>query len=262
MRSEKLERLIWERIDGTIADEDRERLEAYLTNHSEARDCEQDLTVLAELLEGVEAVASPLGLRTRIEQAITSGSASAKQSAGWLEALRLALTTGRGGRYAHLAAGLFVGVVGYHLLSSELTTGQAADVSGLYGSMSLPGSEGKTMEIDLAGVEGSLALHREQSLIVANLHILDEGEIELLIDFGEGNFRLERLEESGAGSSQISIEKSRIVLKMVGVGRYSLAAAVEEVRSIEIVILGHGKVLLEREVRVLEIPMISGTDRF
>ena len=43
MKPERLEALLWERIDGVIDDADRAELEAYLTEHHEARELDEEL---------------------------------------------------------------------------------------------------------------------------------------------------------------------------------------------------------------------------
>ncbi len=47
MKHERLEALLWERFDGVISDADRTELEAYLAEHSEARELEEEIRVLA-----------------------------------------------------------------------------------------------------------------------------------------------------------------------------------------------------------------------
>ena len=48
MKLERLEALLWERIDGVIDDGDRAELEAFLAEHQGARVLDEELTALAE----------------------------------------------------------------------------------------------------------------------------------------------------------------------------------------------------------------------
>ena len=63
MKPERLETLLWEQIDGVIGDADRAELEAFLTEHHEARELDQELRSLADGLANIVELDPPMELR-------------------------------------------------------------------------------------------------------------------------------------------------------------------------------------------------------
>ena len=63
MKPERLEALLWERIDGVISVEENAELAIYLAGHREARDLEREITALAERMENMAELAEPEELR-------------------------------------------------------------------------------------------------------------------------------------------------------------------------------------------------------
>jgi len=72
MRSERLEALLWERIDGEITDADRAELEAHLAEHREARELEEELVFMARRLDEIAEVEPPQELRPLIDDALAA----------------------------------------------------------------------------------------------------------------------------------------------------------------------------------------------
>ncbi|MBW2668110.1 MAG: hypothetical protein JRE13_17605, partial [Deltaproteobacteria bacterium] len=70
MKGERLEALLWERIDGVIDDTDRAELEAFLAEHQGARALEEELIALADGLANVVELDPPGELRPRINRAL------------------------------------------------------------------------------------------------------------------------------------------------------------------------------------------------
>jgi hypothetical protein len=94
--NELLERLLWQRADGELSAQDRDRLEALLAEEPAARATERELAEVADLLARVEEQEAPTELRWRVMSSIGTASAPAPRvswGARALEASRRALVT-------------------------------------------------------------------------------------------------------------------------------------------------------------------------
>ena len=91
-----LESLLWNRLDGELSAEGRERLESLLTEHA-AREEEQAVAELAALLGGTAEVDPPEELRGRVVEGIRRRSLASTAHQPWLTrattAFRRALAT-------------------------------------------------------------------------------------------------------------------------------------------------------------------------
>ena len=72
MRPERLEKILWERADGTIAPDELAKLEEYLAEHPDSKDIEREIARLAELLAPRDEIAPPAALRERIDRALAA----------------------------------------------------------------------------------------------------------------------------------------------------------------------------------------------
>ena len=72
MNTDRLEALLWARIDGTIEPEELAELEAHLAEHPEPREIERQITTIAEELDTLEKVQPPQELRERIDGALAN----------------------------------------------------------------------------------------------------------------------------------------------------------------------------------------------
>ena len=70
MNNDRLEALLWARVDGTIDPQELAELEAHLAEHPESREIERQITTIAEGLDALEKVQPPSELRGRIDSAL------------------------------------------------------------------------------------------------------------------------------------------------------------------------------------------------
>lgn len=77
MNSERLEALLWERVDGTISTGDLAALTAALTEGEEPLRLEREVVGLADRLADVRPVAPPERLRARIDEALAAATHAA-----------------------------------------------------------------------------------------------------------------------------------------------------------------------------------------
>ena len=70
MNTDRLEQLLWERLDGTISSNDLIELEAVLAEHPEPRELESEIKRLAGELDELDTIPPPTELRNRIDLAL------------------------------------------------------------------------------------------------------------------------------------------------------------------------------------------------
>ena len=70
MKPDRLEALLWERIDGVISEEDHAELERTLAESGDARELEREIAALAERLSQTAEVPPPSDLRQKIDAAL------------------------------------------------------------------------------------------------------------------------------------------------------------------------------------------------
>ena len=80
MNIDRLEALLWARIDGTIEPEELAALEAHLAEHPEPRDIERQISVMAEELGRLEDEEPPAVLRERIDGALANATPPAARA--------------------------------------------------------------------------------------------------------------------------------------------------------------------------------------
>ena len=246
MRLERLEALLWERIDGTIGAEDQVELEAFLAGDLEARELDQELTALAKRLAGVREVAPPTALRERIDQALAAAQQPASAAAP--SALTPRRTAdGWGPRLFALAAALFLGVAIGHLL--HLGAGRPVDVMKAAGTMHEPtsGEAPPTVEIDLGSGVGLAMTRRDGSTISVELVLAGEGRVEAVMEAANDNLRIVGLHQGGNAPIEVTAAGGRVVMGVIGPGSFGMEilSGTEEA-PVRLSVSAGGEVLAER----------------
>jgi hypothetical protein len=235
MRAERLEALIWERLEGTISAQDRSTLEAYLAEHDHARLLEAEIGAVAESLASVDEVAPPESLRHRIDRAVSRRSLAPPS---W----RRFVTHEWSVRVAYLAAGVLIGVVALHLLAPGAV--DRLQPSHLTGAM-VAGPPAITA--DLPG--GRLVARRDDDRLELRWTVdsSEAGEIRLVP--GEAPLRLEGLAHDGIRSSRLGTIDGGVSLQVRGPGVLELSARTAA-RSwpITITVTSDGAVVFDRAV--------------
>lgn len=227
MARDSIEGLLWQKLDGELDAEERRELEAYRAEHPDVGEQERAFRDFAALLAEAEEVEPPEALRGRIGWAIAASQPPASRSP---QPRRWSV------RYAYLAAGLVLGIVGYQLLSPGLFSGEP-DPSQLYGTLS-PAPGGHALVLDLEESRGRLVLSRHGTLLHGDLSLERQAEAEL--------------ELIGAG-----LEGEQAVLRVAGAGRYSLAVSVTDLTApVAIALSVGGETLIEKEVTPSQLPEI------
>jgi hypothetical protein len=260
MNLERLEALLWERIDGVIGAEDRTELEAFLAQDQEARELEHELGVLADRLASARELKPPAELRERIDRALIMAEpplapaeavevpgprAVAKETTAVeipaapaakppptppKAAARPRTDGGWQSRLLPLAASLLIGVAIGFLV--QFAAGPGVDASRAVGTMHVPAEPAPTdvVTIDLAGDLGALSVWREGPLLAAELGLVEDIEVELVLESSFGDLFVGGAGMAESPASEISLDGGRVVLRAVGAGRYALKVVAAEKR--------------------------------
>jgi hypothetical protein len=184
MNNDRLEALLWARIDGTVGPEELAELEAHLAEHPEPREIERQITTIAEELDGLE------------------------KPARWLP----------------LAASLLIGVtVGYLLHPGTGGSIDRAGVTGsmLTPTNQL---EAAPVEIYLEAGAGSVVANRAGGDVMIYVILETEIDLGLTIAGAEGPVHFTGLGGDQSLTEVTTPEQKSIVVRTIGPGSLTLAA--------------------------------------
>jgi hypothetical protein len=222
MNNDRLEALVWARIDGTIGPEELAELEAHLAEHPEPREIERQITTIADELDGLERVQPPSELRGRIDGALVNANPpTVHPTATPLTRSAPAWPA----RWLPLAASLLIGVTVGYLLHPG--TGGSIDRSGVTGTMITPPAElgSAPVEIHLEAGAGSVSASRAGADV--SIYVILETEIDLGLTLAgaEGPVHFTGLGGDQSLTEVTTPEQKSIMVRTVGPGSLTLAAS-------------------------------------
>ena len=225
MNNDRLEALLWARIDGTIGPEELTELEGHLAELPEPREIERQITTIAKELDGLEKVQPPPELRGRIDGAL----ANANQPTVHPTATpRTRSKPAWPARWLPLAASLLIGVTVGYLLHPG--TGGSLDRSGVTGSMLTPTdqSEAAPVEIHLEAGAGSVSVSRVGADVVIDVTLTTEIDLEVTLagaEGAEGPVHFAGLNTTNGSATEVTSEQGWVSARTVGPGALILAAS-------------------------------------
>jgi len=247
MIDQRIEELMWQRIDGTISPEDSADLDAHIGAHLEARSYFDELTSMSSLLDHADDVEPPADLRQRIEGAI-EWDRYPQQAAGfdwrtffapWWD-LRIATAA---------VAGILIGVIAYSTMINRFDTGLDLANEDVSGSMAL--SKASTAVLDSPGVDGIVTFRRNDLKAISDVKIDSDREVEIILEYDGQSTLFRAQSDSGSPLGSIVVEGNTVRVTHYGPGRYIAVfrPAASADAPLMVRILADGDVLLEEEVR-------------
>lgn len=233
MNTDRIEALLWARVDGTIEPEELAELEVHLGEHPKSREIERQIARITEGLGTLDRVPPPSELRDRINGALAHAASPAQTE-------RAAATPiNRFGpnwptRWLPLAASLLIGVAIGFLLHPN--TGGSIDPSNVTATIvSSPGQvEAGRVEIQLDDGAGRVVASRGRADVEVEVTVTTEIDVAVTLGSAAGPVRLESLISSNALATEVTPNHEGVVVRTVGPGtaRISVVAidAVEPVR--------------------------------
>ena len=219
MNTDRIEALLWARIDGTIEPEELAELEAYLAEHPEPREIERQITSIAEELDTLEKVQPPQELRERIDGALANATSPTAHPTptSHIHSARAWQV-----RWLPLAASLLIGVtVGY--LMHPGTSG-SIDQSRATGTMITPPAHpgAAPVEIHLDAGAGSIFASRAGTDIVIDVKLNAEIDLGVTVAGDGGSVRFVGLNSTITSATEVSTEHGWVVVQTHGPGTATL----------------------------------------
>ena len=226
MNNDRLEALLWARIDGTIEPEEMAELEAHLRENSDNREFERQIAAIAEGLDTLEHEQPPEGLRERIDQALHHAKPPTSQHH---QAARIPPThptpTWRS-KVLPVAAGLVIGVAVGYLLHPN--AGRTIDHSIAAGTMVAPvGDQESRVDVRLEDGAGHVIAHRDMADIVIDIDLAKEIDVAVTVEGMGGPVRIESLSSTDAATTEVSTHYGWVVVHSTGpcAVRYTVVAS-------------------------------------
>ncbi len=215
MRLERLETLLWERIDGVISAEDEGELMAFLAEDNEARELELELITLAKRLARVREVVPPHVLRERISKALAA--ARVPEAQGRTPTVMPVRSPVRWGpRVLATAASLLVGVAIGLLL--DLGGGRPVDESKAAGAIYVADAREAPVgwEMVLGGGVGKLEARRSDNELSVEVRLGEEHEVVLHVDAESGALEITGVRGEGGGADEVLAHEGVVVVRATG----------------------------------------------
>ena len=225
MNTERLEALLWARIDGTIDPEELAELEAHLAEHPEPREIERQITTIAEELDSLEKVQPPSELRGRIHSALENAAPPSARTDHSPAALHPHSAHSWPAKWLPLAASLLIGVsIGYLL---HPNTGRSIDQSVVTGTMVTPPSQLETgrVEIQLEADAGSVTASRAGADVVVDVVLTAAIDLAVTVAGAGGPVHFEGLSSTNASASEVTTDQGWVVVRTSGPGTVTLSVS-------------------------------------
>ncbi len=225
MNNDRLEGLLWARIDGTIEPEELAELEAFLAEHPEPRKIERQITTIADELDRLERVQPPPELRGRIDNALANATPPAARTDHPATTLHTRLAPAWPARWLPLAASLLIGMTAGYLLHPG--TGGSIDRSRATGAMLTPTAQpgAALVEIHLDAGTGSVSASRSGADVVINVMLTTEIDLGVTVAGAGGPVRFAGLNSTNTSATEVSTEHGWVVVQTHGPGAVTLSVS-------------------------------------
>jgi hypothetical protein len=215
MNNDRLEALLWARIDGTIEPGELDELEAHLRDNPEPREIERQIAAIAEELDNLEHETPPSVLRQKIDEALANANAPTSQSDNTVTIPPTHPTPARPATWLPVAASLLIGVAIGYLLHPE--TGRTIDHSVVAGTMVAPANDLQSrVEVQLDGGAGHVIAYRDMADIVIDVELTSDIDVAVTLEGMGGPVRLESLSSTNASTTEVSTHHGWVVVDAIG----------------------------------------------
>jgi hypothetical protein len=245
MSLDRLEELLWSRVDGTIGSEELKELDDLMVEHPESGELERQITEIVDRLDKLERRIPPLALRARIDEAL----AESEPSTSPIPVTRVpSATSVRDSlRWMAPAACLLIGfAVGYLIRPGA---GWRIDESQVAGTMQ-PTADAQIEA--LAEIEfgaGRVAAHRVGSEVEVDIDLADGHELGLSLEAAAGELRIANFSSDGSPSAVAKTEGDSVDLQLRGPARLDMTVtAADDAGSIDLDVSVDGESIAERRL--------------
>jgi hypothetical protein len=259
MIDQRMEELMWLEIEGKISTGDREILHRYLESNGEARGYFSDILRMAKLFQQTGEINPPSELRSRILRALEKAAPPKVETPGFAERLGALFSPRPVWRYAAVgAAGIVIGVLGYHLMKNGSGVTEPVDIKQFYGSIAAGGNglPESTLDIDLPGAKGTITVRRNDKSVLSELSVDSADEVEIVLEYGGSPIEIAAGKLSDHPSNQVAIEDREVHVRNRGKGTYHILFSLHEdpASPVTVRVLSEGSVLFEKEISPSRVP--------
>lgn len=247
MRLERLETLLWERIDGVINAENEMELEAFLAEDDEAQELERELTALAKRLASVREAVPPPVLRKRINEALAAAQGPMAGKRTLTSAVGRRSPTRWAPQVLAMAASLLIGVgVGYLLhVGGDRPLDESRATGAIY--VSSAGVAPVAWEMVLGRGAGTLEVRRTGAIVSVELRFTGEHRAELRFDAEDGDLRVIGVSREPGGPDEIIADAGRVIVQTAGSGSMGLElVCIDHAAPVLVVVSVDGEDVAER----------------
>jgi hypothetical protein len=153
---------------------------------------------------------------------------------------------------AAAAFGVFVGIIGYHLMGYNADVNDPLDISQISGTIGFSSVDQSKPDLNISvpGVTGAGSLHRVQSRVLTHVDITSEGEIEIILGYGGQALGFSGGKLSEHPSNQVTIEDREIRVRNTGEGVYRFMFELNDdpASPFLVKVVSGGEILLDREI--------------
>ena len=259
MIDQRMEEFMWLEIEGKISAGDREILHRYLESNGEARGYFEDIHRMAHLFERTGEVDPPAELRGRILRALEEATPPRVRRAGFVERLGALFAPRPVWKLAAVgAAGIVIGVLGYHLMKNGSGVTEPSDIKQFYGTINLDSLShpGPVLDIDLPGAKGTLTVHRDDTRLLSELTVASAEEVEIVLEYGGSPIEFAGGRLSDHPSNQVAITDHEVRVRNRGKGTYRILFSLHEdpASPVMVRVFSEGNVLFEKEISPSPVP--------
>ena len=221
MNSERLEALLWERIDGTIGDLERAELEAALAADPEASRLETEIALMAGQLETMPRLAPGHGLRSRIASALAEARAPGPPAAVPAASVARRRWIRRPAAWLPLAACLVIGIALGLMLPS--IGGVSVEESKAAGAMGADAARsGPPLRLELGGGLGMLTATRAGTAAIIELRLETDDEVTLAVGQPGAEVAISELGDDAGPDRSLMVVEGRVLMRTRGPGAIRL----------------------------------------
>jgi hypothetical protein len=221
MKSERLEALLWERIDNTLGDAERAELEAALAADPEARRLETEIAHVAGQLESLPRLAPGHGLRSRIASALAEVRAPGRPAAMSAASIARRRSIARPNAWLPLAACFVIGIaLGLMLPSIGDVEVEESKAVGAMGADAV--RPGPPLRLELDRGLGILKVTRTGSAAIIELRLETDDEVTLALQQPGAEIAISELGDDAGPGRSLSVVEGRVVMRSRGPGAIRL----------------------------------------
>jgi hypothetical protein len=251
MNTDRLERLLWERLDGTISGNDLIELGAVLAEHPEPRELEREIAQLAEELDELDTIPPPAELRNRIDRALAD--ATAPEDSHRKADHSVAHPTWQR-QWLPLAASVMIGVaIGYLIHPGFGANVEGSRAAGVMFSTSVP-ENGSVFEVDLGDGVGTVSANGIGSTVVVDAILTGSHETLVSIEAANGALSLVESSQFQHQSSKVWVADEIFSFSADGPGTHHFVVVASETTEVEIFVMAEGKMITSRTISLENEP--------